>query len=84
LLTSPRTRMRLSSGFVRTVSRMSRASCETVIAAGTPGLGSQGTAIGSIIGKRRPAGMNGCGGEMAESVEPDYDECRSSFADRRA
>src|SRR5439155_5029017 len=51
LLTSPRTRMRLRSGFVRTVSRMSRASCETVIAAGTPGLGSHGTAIGSIIGE---------------------------------
>src|SRR6266566_5769270 len=68
LLTSPCTRMRLSSGFERTVSRMSRASCETVIAAGTPGLGSHGTAIGSIIRKRKPAGMNGCWGEMAESV----------------
>src|SRR3989449_2326055 len=69
LLTSPRTRMRSRSGFARTVSRMSRASCETVIAAGTPGLGSHGTAIGSIIGKRKSAGMNGCRGEMAESVE---------------
>src|SRR2546423_2663565 len=61
--------MRSRSGFARTVSRMSRASCETVIAAGTPGLGSHGTAIGSIIGKRKSAGMNGCRGEMAESVE---------------
>src|SRR2546421_242153 len=69
LLTSPRTRMRFRIGFARTVSRMSRASCETVIAAGTPGLGSHGTAIGSIIGKRKSAGMNGCRGEMAESVE---------------
>src|SRR2546430_1575422 len=71
LLTSPRTRMRFRIGFARTVSRMSRASCETVIAAGTPGLGSHGTAMGSIIGKRKSAGMNGCRGEMAESVEGD-------------
>src|SRR2546427_1124986 len=71
LLTSPRTRMRFRIGFARTVSRISRASCATVIAAGTPGLGSQGTAMGSIIRKRKSAGMNGSRGEMAESVEGD-------------
>src|SRR2546430_347003 len=48
LLTSPRTRMRVRIGFARIVSRMTRASCVTVSACGTPGRFSQVTAIASI------------------------------------
>src|SRR5438128_887599 len=49
LLTSPWTRIRERIGFARIVSRMTRASCVTVSACGTPGRFSQVTAIGSIL-----------------------------------
>src|SRR5438552_4040427 len=87
LLTSPRTRMRPRRGFARTVSRINRASWETVRARGTEGRGGGERAIGSIITQREGGGMNRFGGEMGESARerPEGDAAsRRSFAASKA
>src|SRR3989441_652994 len=70
LLTSPRTRIRERIGFARIVSRMTRASCVTLRACGTPGRLSQVTAIESILPSPRTpmTGLSTDRGEIAESV----------------
>src|SRR5437773_12437730 len=79
--------MRPRRGFARTVSRINRASWETVRACGTEGRGGDERAIESIVTQREGGGMNRFGGEMGESARDrpeDHAASRRSFADSKA